>query len=93
MCNSKYACRPIFIILYKLAYLCYDIIVLFTILIVGLIYAFTAAVIYMKTSARRYDTIVLGLLKKEEEEELEEEYRRRRVPNRDFFYFARCVRK
>ena len=27
----------------------------------------------------------LGLLKKEEEEE------RRRMPNRDFFYFARCV--
>ena len=35
----------------------------------------------------RYDTIVLGLMKKEEEE-LE-----RRMPNRDFFYFARCVRK
>ena len=36
-------------------------------------------------SVRRYDT------KKEELEEEEEE--RRRMPNRDFFYFARCVRK
>ena len=35
-------------------------------------------------SVRRYDTIVLGLLKKEELEEEE-----RRMPNRDFFYFAR----
>ena len=31
----------------------------------------------MKTSVRKYDTIVLGLLKKEEE--------RRIMPNRDFF--------
>ena len=39
-------------------------------------------------SVRRYDTIVLGLLKKEEEleeeEEEEEEERRRRMPNCDF---------
>ena len=35
---------------------------------------------------------MLGLLKKEEEEEEggEEE---ERMPNRDFFYFARCIRK
>ena len=43
----------------------------------------------MKTSVRKYDTIALGLLKKEEELEEEE----RRMPNHDFFYFARCVRK
>ena len=42
-------------------------------------------------SVRRYDTIALGLLKKEEEEE--EELEERRMPNRNFFYFARCVRK
>ena len=40
----------------------------------------------MYTSARRYDTIALGLLKKEEEEELEE--RKRRMPNHDFFIRA-----
>ena len=39
----------------------------------------------MQTSVRRYDIIALGLLKKEEEE-------RKRMPNRDFFYFARCIR-
>ena len=39
-------------------------------------------------SVRRYDTIVLGLLKKEEEEEEEELERRRTI-----FYFARRVRK
>ena len=38
----------------------------------------------MQTSIRKYDTIVLGLLKKEEE---------RRMPNRDFFNFTRCVGK
>ena len=32
----------------------------------------------MQTSVKRYDTIVLGLLKKKEE-------KRRRMPNRDFF--------
>ena len=36
--------------------------------------------------SQKNETIALGLLKKEEEE-------RRRMPNRDFFYFARCVCK
>ena len=40
----------------------------------------------MQTRVKRYDTIVLGLLKKEELEE------RRRMPNRSF-YLVRCVSK